>query len=407
MKVAAPILVLLSCAGVFALLLIFKAEPKTVSTEESYPEVRVIVANAGESRLSIQADGELRARTNTLISAEVAGKVISVSENFAAGGYFAPNDALIEIDPTDYEAMVASAKVNAIQAETAYRIEVQETALHRSEWAEIVGGEANELQSRALQLSLAEAKMNAAKLSLAKAEQDLANTKISAPGYTGRIDRTNVNVGDLVSPGVPVASAHSTDFGEVRLYVLPALLARLDAPLGRMSLADENAPGNPKATVTGEIADETITRDGEIVRIESVLDPGTRMAVMVCRIPQPFAAEAGALPMVPNMYVRVEIEGRLVKDVFVLPRSALREGGKVFVIEKKEFEAEVIPGEGAESSTTEKKTVIRDVLRIVHVDVLETSAQHAIVSSGIESGDRVCVSALDIVTDGMIVAVAE
>ena len=100
MKVIAPIAVLLSCIAIFALLWVFKAEPKEIDTIESYPEVRVVLAEAGERRLTLHADGELRARTNTIISAEVRGKVISVSENFAAGGYFAPSDVLLEIDVT-------------------------------------------------------------------------------------------------------------------------------------------------------------------------------------------------------------------------------------------------------------------------------------------------------------------
>ena len=79
------------------------------------------------------------------------------------------------------------------------------------------------------------------------------------------------------------------------------------------------------------------------------------------------------------MFVEAEIEGRRANDVAVLPRSALRGRDEVLVVD----------GESR--------------LRFRSVEVERTTDTEVIIAGGLEDGDRVCLSPLEAVTDGMMV----
>jgi multidrug efflux pump subunit AcrA (membrane-fusion protein) len=82
-------------------------------------------------------------------------------------------------------------------------------------------------------------------------------------------------------------------------------------------------------------------------------------------------------PLAVGLYVEAEIEGITAKGVVVLPRSALRGRGQVMVV------------------TPEDRLEFRDV------DLLRTTREEIYVRGGLEAGERVCLSPLEAVTDGM------
>jgi len=82
---------------------------------------------------------------------------------------------------------------------------------------------------------------------------------------------------------------------------------------------------------------------------------------------------------VVGMFVEAEIEGRVVENVFRVPRSALRNKSDVLVIDSD------------------------DRLRQRKVDVLRTDFEFAFIRAGIGSGDRVCISPVETFVDGLLV----
>jgi len=83
------------------------------------------------------------------------------------------------------------------------------------------------------------------------------------------------------------------------------------------------------------------------------------------------------------MFVEAEIAGRTYEHVAAIPRAALREGHRVLVLDD------------------ESRLYFRDV------EVLRQTRDEAFVAGGLADGDRVCVSALAAVTDGMQVRVPD
>jgi multidrug efflux pump subunit AcrA (membrane-fusion protein) len=81
-----------------------------------------------------------------------------------------------------------------------------------------------------------------------------------------------------------------------------------------------------------------------------------------------------------GLFVPVEIAGRVLPQATVIPRSALRQGDVVWVVE--------------ESSR----------LNFRKVKVATKQQEEVIVEEGLEDGEEVVISPLQVVTDGMAVS---
>jgi multidrug efflux pump subunit AcrA (membrane-fusion protein) len=112
--------------------------------------------------------------------------------------------------------------------------------------------------------------------------------------------------------------------------------------------------------------------------MEGQVDPSTRMVNVVVEVERPFERSENRPALMPGTFVDVEIYGSTLAEVVMLPRHAIREGGDVWVYAD-------------------------EVLEIREVSVMRSDHDHAYVSSGLADGERVIISSLDAVTDGMAV----
>ncbi len=121
---------------------------------------------------------------------------------------------------------------------------------------------------------------------------------------------------------------------------------------------------------------------GRVVRSEARVDPASRMATVVVEVQRPFARDGGRPPLLPGTFVEVAVEGRTVERVVTVPRHAVHPGDTLWV-------------------------VADDRLTIRTVTIAKADQEIALVTAGLEPGDRVVVSSLDAVTDGMVVRTVE
>ena len=272
---------------------------------------------------------------------------------------------------------------------------------------------------------MARARLREAESQLERAARDIERTELPAP-YDGRVRSESVDAGQFVSRGTPVARLYAVDFAEVRLPLPDRELAYLDLALDYRdsigaSVSDTDAeasedgaddleggdgelsielqpPGSsphlgladPRVVLRTEFAGAVHSWEGTIVRTEGEIDPKSRMVHVVARVPDPYGRsnDDARPPLAVGLFVEADIMGRVIDDAFVLPRSALRdwEGrdrDQVLVID-------------AESR-----------LRFRDVDVIRTERDRVIVGGGLKAGERVCISPLRAVTDGMFVEIAD
>ncbi len=344
------------------------------------PLVRAMTVENRDVQLQIEAQGIVTPRTRTSLVSQVAGQIISVSPAFANGGFFKTGDVLLAVDPRDYELAVDRARAVVSQAQVRLAREEEEADLAKQEWQRLGNGEATDLALRKPQLADARAALQAAMASREQARLALERTRIRAP-YEGRVLSKVVDLGQYVNPGAPVARIYAVDYAEIRLPVPHEQLAFLDLVYNARS---ELEPGSrPKARVQAVFAGAPRTWQGEIVRIEGEIDARTRMVNLVARVDAPYdrGDDANRAPLYAGLFVEVEILGRVARSIAVVPRSAIRGADQVLVIDED------------------------DRLRFRRVNLLRLEAENALVRSGLAGGERVCISTLDVVVEGMQVRI--
>jgi len=375
LKVILPFAILAIGALISVVMVKSRAPVPTRPTVEYAPLVRVVEAQPQDLRLKVHTQGTVRARTQTKLVAEVAGTIVRVSDSFASGGFFEKGDVLVEIDASDYRVAVATAEGTVAQAKVRLGTEEAQAEVARNEWAELGTGGDSPLATRELQLQEAQAALAAAEAVLEKARRDLARTKVRAP-FAGRIRAKLADLGEYVAPGVPVADVYSVDVAEVRLPVPDADLAFLDLPVDYRGVAAQE-PG-PEVVLFADFAGQRHEWHGRIVRVEGEIDPVSRMVHVVAQVVDPYGKhnENDPLPLAVGMFVQADIMGSMVKEAVVLPRTALR-GEQVLVVDE------------------EQRLRFRDVA------ILRVEREKAVIIGGLQAGERICVSTLEAVSDGM------
>ncbi len=377
-RTLAPVFVLLGGFAAAALLIATgpRVEPRPHVVEA--PLVRVLRASPETIQLSVSTHGTVVPRSESELIPEVSGRVTWVSPDLVSGGFFSQGEPLLRIEALDYEVELEQARARLARAES-------DLANARTTHARQIDLAAQQASSEARRddainrLRVAEAVKREALGSLAKAERNLVRTEILAP-YDGRVRSERVDVGQFVNRGAIVATIYAIDFAEVRLPIPDAELAYLDLPL----VYDEGETSEPIAvTLRARFAGQEHEWQGEVVRTEGELDAQTRMVNVVARVPEPYARAKGKPPLSVGLFVEAEISGPEARNIIVLPRSALRGGDRVLIVDADER------------------------LRFRAIEVLRVSRDQVLVQGGLEDGDRVCVSPLEIAMEGMLVRVQE
>jgi RND family efflux transporter MFP subunit len=375
-----PLIVLV---GIGALVVMYLTRPKaeTRIPEVLPPLVRTVDVVPGDLQLTVHSQGTVTARTESSLVPEVPGRVIEISPALVPGGFFEKGDVLLTLDATDYEQNVIRTRLEVARAEVRLAQEQAEAEVARREWRDLhPDEEPPPLTSRELQLAEAVAAVDAAKAALEREQTNLDRTRIRAP-YRGRVREKRVDLGQYVTPGQAVARIYAVDRAEVRLPLPDAELAYVDVPLVYRGHVDDTR--RPKVVLRADFAGAVHEWEGRIVRTEGEIDPKSRMVHVVAEVFDPYrrGENADRPPLAVGMFVDAEIFGHRVEDVVVLPRTALRGTDRVWVVDD------------------EGRLHFRDV------EIVRTGREDVVIRSGLETGERVCLSPLAAPTDGMRVRV--
>jgi RND family efflux transporter MFP subunit len=323
----------------------------------------------------VHAQGTVLPRTESQLVPEVSGNVVWVSTSLVPGGYFEAGEALLRIDDRDYRDAVERARAASSRAQAEQEFaEFELERLQTLEASELISRSAVESAMRAERV--AEAALRDAAAALEQAERDLSRTEINAP-FKGLVRSEQIDVGQFVNRGSAVATIYAIDYVEVRLPIADEQLAYLDIPLTQRGELDEDTA--PSVILSAEFAGTRREWRGTLVRTEAEIDARSRMVQVVARIgaAETRSSEAAELPPPVGLFVQAEIQGRADDDVVVLPRDAIRNGNQVLVVDAD------------------------NRLRYRTVELLRVYGDDAYISGGISRGERVLISPLQVVVDGM------
>lgn len=375
LKAAAPVLVLALGFGVVQLMVAAKPAPEKKEEEQRLVSLLYSQAREEAVHLTVATQGEVRPHTEIDLTPQVAGRIVAIADSFAEGAGFEPGEALIQLDDADYRLALARAKAGVAQAEVLLLQAKAAATIKRQQWLSVnPNKEPTPLQVNQPQVAEAEAKLRSAKAELDDAELNLARTRIKLP-FRGRVINREVGVGQFVTASTPLGRVFATDRVEVRLPLTDSQLLELDLPMGFVATAEK--PG-PQVTLSAQVGPEQHQWHGRIVRTQAAVDQQTRLIYAVAEVRDPYGTGASnGVPLAVGLFVTAKAEGVQTHQAVVLPREALRNADKVYVVDQDNH------------------------LKIRTVEVLSTSENRVVVAAGIADGERVVTSTVANAVDGM------
>ena len=309
-----------------------KAERAPLKPRPPLP-VDVLVVNPSAIKMTVNSQGTVAPKREIDLVSQVSGRVVSVADNYANGGFFQTDELLVQIEPADYEFAVTRAKAQEARAEEQVALEQGRSRQAKREWRDLGDKTANKLFLRQPQLNAAIATLASARADVEKSKLDLARTAISAP-FQGRVRQTFVNIGQYVTPGTRIAKVYGTDVVEVRLPLADRQAVLVDLPV---NFEDSQAQTYPQVTLRSLVAGVSHEWQGQVVRTDASIDVQSRMTYAVAEVKNPFKSSANDSrpPLSIGLFVEGQIDGKTVEDAFNLPRQAVYKGDQILVLNDK------------------------------------------------------------------------
>ena len=378
LRILVPVLILAACLGVVAYMMATKPAPRTRQPPATVQAVDAVRLMPVDYQVRIPSFGFVKPRTESTLKPEVSGRVLSISSNFRDGGFFEKDDTLVTIDPRDYQSAVVVAKATLAQRESALQLEEAQHEQAVENWRLLGdGSQPSPLTLREPQLAEARANVDSARARLQEAERNLERTTIVAP-YAGRILKKEADVGQTVSPGNVLATIFAIDYVEIRLPLFNEQLDFIDLPEEFRGDQPDRLQVGPKVLLSGDFGSQKVTWEGHVVRAEGVYD--TAQLFVVAQVKDPYARSgASRPPLKVRQYVQAEILGRTLKDVFVIPRSAVRVGNEVLLIDANNL-------------------IQRRPIKPIWKDDV-----HVVVNENLEAGEVLCITPMMFAAEGAVV----
>jgi RND family efflux transporter MFP subunit len=385
LKRVLPILVVFAISILIVIVLIkTRPKPEKKAAEIKVTLVEVIQAITSSENIIVEARGTVLPAKELNLMPEVSGKITEINPALVPGGHVKEGDVLLKIDDRDYKASVKQARASVSGANAALKLEKGLQKVAKTEWEQMsnitdVSGKSSDLALRKPQLASARASLSSAYSMLDQAKLRLERTTIKSPINAG-VRAESVEVGQLVGPQSVVARLVGSDKYWVQVSVPVSSLSMIKLP-------DENGEGGAKAVVHQDIGNEKmISRDGKVIRMLGDLEVTGRLARLLIEIDDPLGKNLGdeaGIPLLLNAYVKVEIEGNILENVYVVSRKAISQGDNIYIMD------------------SENKLDIRKV------DIAWGREDDVLIKSGIKAGDKIVTSGLPSPLPGMLLTTGE
>lgn len=307
---------------------------------------------------------------------EVSGRVLFISPLLIPGGIVQEGETLVRIDSRDYEAVVKLRESELAKAELNLKVEQGSQLVAQQEYKmldDIIQDQDQELILRKPHLQEAQAALEAAEAALAKAQLDVERCTVKSP-FNGIIQSKLVDVGAQVTSTSALLEIMGTDEYWIEALVPVDQLKWITIP------KNNDQPGSP-AKVFDSTWQQDTYRQGEVIRLLGQVEEQGRLAQLLVSVKDPLALKSnspGEPAVLVDSYVRVEIEGTTLSNVFAISRDYLHDGQNIWIMDKE------------------------DRLRILPVEILFRDKDMVYLSNGLRSGNRIVTTDISAPVDGML-----
>ncbi len=357
--------------------------------------------------------------------AEVSGRVIEMHPKLKKGAQIRAGEILLQIDPLQYQLMVSQDEANVASIESQLEemdlnekntqdtlkiekeiLQLQEVDLKRSETlvqknayseqkldqdrkstllqVQKVMSLENTLRLLPTQRNNLKKQLDIAKAKLEISQLNLKNTIIRLP-FDARIAQVNVEIQQFSRQGDILVVADSIDKAEVTAQISLERMSNLFKTNAVFLPSQINPLDFNQKEITSRVRLVTGTSQFEwpaqLLQFSDAVDIQARTIGVIVGVDSPYASTASSMmpPLIKNMYVEVELQGKILPNQQVIPRSALHDSQVYLVDDSNRLE-------------------IRDVT----TDFFQTN--FVVLKEGVQSGERVIVSNLVPAIEGMLLA---
>ncbi len=376
-RILFPLLIVFAGLALASFLYVTKPSAKRGTAQIKAPLVEVMEARASDHVVTLSSMGTVTASRSMALKPRVGGFVLNLSQRFVPGGIFQKGEVILALDPTDYKLALEKRKTLVARARAELNLEKGRQAVARAEvkLMETTSGKRfrdSDLALRKPQLAKVEADLESAMVDLQTARLDLERTVIRAP-FNCMVMEKQVEQGSQVTSQETLATLSATDEYWVEATLPVDELAWIRFPLSG------KGQGSPVTVFT---RDNKI-HQGRILRLLGDIAPQSRLARVLIAVKDPLGLETEKVnPLLLNAYVAVAIEGERINNVIALPRQVVRDGNGVWIVRNNQ-------------------------LAIGRLEILWKNAETLFVKSGVEPGDKIVMSDLSSVVDGMVIRVQD
>lgn len=365
--------------------LIFSTEPEAQqegASLETAMLVDVTTIKKGTFEPIIVATGTVQPVEDVNLSPLVSGQVIRRDPAFTPGGFVQKNQVLLQIDPADYRNTLELRKSEFMQSQTTLdtemgrqQIAVQDLQLIADDslfGSNPLSEEERQLVLRKPQLNAVKATIGAAKAAVDQAQLNLERTTIRAP-FDAHILSQNVTKGSLVAQGDILGRIVGTKEYWVVATVPVSKLQWLSFP------SNNSEQGASVRIENSSVWPDDAYREGYLDRQIGALDGQTRLARVLVKVTDPLATSKeleGKQKLMIGTFVEVKIQADPIPNVVRLNRDYVRSNETVWVMKEGKLE-------------------------IRNVEIVLTDDTHAYIRGGLEDGEKVIITDLSTVSNGI------
>ncbi len=340
--------------------------------------VQVKEVHPGPHNIIVRVMGSIVPARQTTLKSRVSGEIIWLHPEFMEGGLFKAEKEILRIDPVDYNLDIVQKESQVAEARYSLKLELGHQDVAKREWQLLNDGkDAGELDSelalRKPHLEKANASLKAAVANLEQAKVNLSRTIIKT-SFNSIVRSKNVELGSQVTAQDQLAELVDTD----------EYWAEASIPVDRLkwiSIPENSQDSASKARVYYR---QDALREGSVIKLLSDLESEGRMARILISIRDPLGLKEqnrSKPRMLIGEYVRVEIDGDELENVYSIPRTALRDNTHVWVLRE------------------------NNTLHIQKVETLWRDSQVVIIRKGLSPGEQIITSDLPAPVEGMPVMV--
>ncbi len=318
--------------------------------------VKVLEVQTGSLKLTVQGMGLLRSRQQLPISADIGGtvvqKCVDIGDPVRAGG------EMVLLDPEPYELALQQARAAYSSAQVAFD-QAQRDFKRNQKLRESEDVSEFDLENSQLGARTAQANCQMAEAALKLAERNLRLTRLTSP-IAGHVADLEVQIGQQVTPGMPLGSIVALDQMEVEIGLSETEIAGMKPGQEARVLVD----AHPSRSFSGKVRSVGVAG----------LEPGNTFPVLV-------SVDNSSGLLRPGMAAGIEITCANHQNILSIPRSALitangQEPCLFVIAEGRAHRRQVILGSGNDQQVIVKSGLLPgEMLVIEGQSVLQDSTQ--------------------------------